>query len=85
MIVGLHKVSIVADRVGQYARKFTKEAEADLDPPSGDLVRGNFLGLSAKQLRGLPRLRNLQLLIEGSSYRLISIEENGGFIAVKEA
>jgi hypothetical protein len=60
-----------------------QQAEAEIDT-SGDFVRGRFLGLSDAQLRGLPRMNNLHLVIEGRSYRLVSIEDNGTFIAVKE-
>jgi hypothetical protein len=79
------KVAIAADRIGEYARKFTKEADAEMDTPSGDFVRGRFLGFSANQLHALLSLKNLRLWIEGRSYRLVSIEESGAFIAVKEA
>lgn len=81
--MSLCKVSIAADR-GDSSRKLTKEAEAEIDTPSGDFVRGRFLGLSDGQLRALTRMRNLHLNIEGRSYRPVSIEESGAFIAVKE-
>jgi len=84
VIVGLHKVSIAADRSGEYSRKFAKEADAEIDPPSGDFVRGRFLGLSDGQLRALTRMRDVHLNIEGRGYKLVSIEQSGAFIAVKE-
>jgi hypothetical protein len=43
------------------------------------------LGISVEQRRTLPNLGNPELVIEGSTYRLVSIEESGAFIAVKEA
>ena len=82
--MSLRKVSIAADRSTEYARKFTTEAEAEIDPPSGDFVKGRFLDLPAPQLRGLPRMNNSRLVIGESSYRLVSIEESGDFTAVKE-
>jgi hypothetical protein len=83
--VSMCKVAIEADRIRAYARKFIKEADAEMDTPSGDFVRGRFLGLSAADLLDLLRLEGLHLHIEGHSYRLLSVEESGTFIGVKEA
>jgi len=48
-------------------------------------VKGRFLGLSAEQRHTLSNLGNPELMIEGRTYRLVSVEESGAFIAVKEA
>ena len=82
--MSLCKVSIAAARVGEYARKFTKETDAEIETPSGDFVRGRFLDLSATHALGLLRLKDLHLHIEGHSYRLLSVENSGAFVAVKE-
>ena len=78
------KISIAADRAGEYSRKVAKETDAEIDTPSGDIVRGHFLGLSYGEILALPRMRNLRLRIEENSYRLLSLEDTGAFIAVKE-
>jgi hypothetical protein len=77
------KISIDAARAGAYSRPFTKVANAELQGPSGSFVRGRFLDLSVGELAALHRLRNLHLLIEDGSYRLVSIEGNQ-FTAMKE-
>ena len=79
------KISITAKRDGFHRRNFAKEADAEIDSPFGDLVRGRFLDLSGVQPLDLLRLKDLHLHIEGHSYRLLSVEDNGAFIAVKEA
>ena len=80
-----YKVAIEADRIRAYARKFIKEADAEMETSSGDFVKGRFLGLSAADLLDLLRLEGLHLHIEGHSYRLLSVEDSGAFIAVKDA
>ena len=82
--MSLCKVSIAAARVGEYARKFTKESDAEIEAPSGDFIRGRFLDLSPAHTLDLLRLKDLHLHIEGHSYRLLSVEGSGTFIAVKE-
>jgi hypothetical protein len=71
------------------ARNVWKKAVAEIEAPPGlegaDFVKGRFLGISVEQRRTLPNLGNPELVIEGSTYRLVSIEESGAFIAVKEA
>ena len=64
------KVAIEADRIRPYARKFIKEADAEIDTPSGDFVKGRFFGFSAADLFDLLRLEGLHLHIEGQSYKL---------------
>ena len=81
--VSLHKVSIVGVRSGRHARTIRLEAEAEIDTPSGDFVRGRFL--NPERLLAPVRMQHLHLGIEGSNYGLVSIEESGAFIAVKEA
>jgi hypothetical protein len=75
-------ISITAQR--GHRRAFAKEVDAEIDSPSGDLVRGRFLVLSAGQVLDLLRLKDLHLDIEGHGYRLLSVEDTGAFIAVKE-
>jgi hypothetical protein len=86
--VSLHRVSIAGVRTDIPARNVWKEAVAEIEAPpdleDADFVKGRFLGLSAEQRHTFPSLRNLQLFIEGHSYRLVAIEESGAFIAVKE-
>jgi hypothetical protein len=70
------------------ARNVWKKAVAEIEAPphleDADFVKGRFLGISVEQRQTFPSLRNLQLFIEGRSYRLVAIEESGVFIAVKE-
>jgi hypothetical protein len=87
--VSLHRVSIAGVRTDTPASNVWKKAVAEIEAPpdleSADFVKGRFLGLSAEQRRTLPNLGNPELVIEGSTDRLVSIEESGAFIAVKEA
>ena len=87
--MSLCKVSIAAERSGEYSRKFIRKADAEIETPSEfgtvDFVRGCFLGLRDAELLDLLRLKDLHLHIEGQRYRLLSVEDNGAFIAVKEA
>ena len=87
--VSLHRVSISGVRTDTPASNVWKKAVAEIEAPpdleDADFVQGRFLGISVEQRHTLPSLRNLHLLIEGRSYRVVSIEESGAFIAVKEA
>jgi hypothetical protein len=71
------------------ARNVWKKAVVEIEAPpnleGADFVKGRFFGISVEQRHTFPSLLNLQLFIEGRSYRLVSIEESGAFIAVKEA
>jgi hypothetical protein len=87
--VSLHKVSIRGNRVSVYAKKqFAKDVEAEIDLPSAleaaDFVKGRMLHLTIPQLHILPRMRKVSLCIEGRSYRLVSWDESGAFVAVKD-
>ena len=86
--MSLHRVSIAGVRRDTPARNVWKKAVAEIEAPpdleEADFVRGRFLDLSAEQRYTLPNLGNPELVIEGSTYRLVSIEESGAFIAVKE-
>ena len=80
--MGLLRVSIAGVRAGRSARNIRLEADAEIDTPSGDFVRGRLL--NPERLLALFRMQHLHLGIEGQNYRLISMEKSGTFIAVKE-
>jgi hypothetical protein len=86
--VGLHTVTIAEVRTDIPAEKFWKKAVAEIESPTeledASFVKGRFLSLSAGQRHTLPRLRHLHLLMEDSTYWLVSVEDSGAFLAVKE-
>ena len=87
--MSLHRVSVRGKKVSIYAKKqFAKEVEAEIDLPSaleaGDFVKGRLLHLTIPQLHVLPRMREVRLYIEGRSYRIVSLDDGGAFVALKD-
>lgn len=84
-----HRVSIRANRGTAYANKqFAREVEAEISSSSvleaSDFVKGRMLDLTPSQLRFLSRLREVSLHIEGRYYRVVSLDANGDFLALKD-
>jgi hypothetical protein len=87
--VSLHRVSIRGNRVSVYAKKqFAKEVEAEIDLPSaleaGDFVKGRLTDLTIPQLQVISCMRDGNLYIEGRGYRIVSLDESGDFVALKD-
>ena len=63
--------------------------EAEIDLPSAleaaDFVKGRLLNLTIPQLHVLPRMREVSLGIEGRRYRIVSLDEGGAFVALKDS
>ncbi len=84
-----HRVSIRGNRISIYAKKqFAKEVEAEIDLPSaleaGDFVKGHLLHLTISQLQVISCMRDGNLYIEGRRYRIVSLDDGGAFVALKD-
>ena len=81
-------VTIIAKRsLSVYTwKRFVWKAQADLpDEPAGcAFIKGHFLNLDSRKLRALPRMKDIVLVINGHDYRLLSVEKDGGFVALRD-
>ena len=86
--MSLSKATISAKRKGwpDEDKSFVWEAEAEIDWESqaGELIQGRFLDLTTNQLAALPGMKDVGLHIDGRLYRLLSLEPDGKFAAVKD-
>ena len=86
--MSLCRVTISAKRKGwpDPDKSFVWEAEAEIDWASqaGELIQGQLLDLTANQLDALPGMKDVELHIDGRLYRLLSVEADGKFAAVKD-
>jgi len=87
--MSLHRVLIRANSGSAYAHKqFAKEVEAEINSPSaleaGDFIKGRLLDLTTSQRHVLSRMRDGILYIEGRRYKIVSLDESGDFVALKD-
>ena len=87
--MSLHRISIKVNRASAFAkRQFPKDVEAEINLPAvlkiADFVKGQLLYLTITQLHVLSRMRKVSLYIEKRRYRIVSLDESGGFVALKD-
>jgi len=62
--------------------------EAEIDLPSAmeaaDFVKGRLLHLTIPQLQVISCMRDGNLYIEGRRYRIVSLDDGGAFVALRD-